>query len=170
MMSRLFGDSPLFSLSAFKSISTLPTKVKISPTGTMATGHFYEDDKLNIQLSDAPEQAESEFPSSSLLIASSDFNTELPATSSPGGQLAGVDEDETMGFWSSGLPPHRLLHPLALSYRHRPRMKKWMTSALFCLAQKGLSSSQSFKRVDSNNISQQCLPILNRKSHYPMIR
>ena len=60
MMSGLFGDSPLLSSSAFKSISALPTKAKISPTKTMATGYTYEDYKLNIQLSDALEEDESE--------------------------------------------------------------------------------------------------------------
>ena len=62
--------------------------------------------KLNIQLSGALEEEDkSEIPSSSLPIASSDFDTDPPATSSSGGQPAGVDEDETMRFWSSGLPP-----------------------------------------------------------------
>ena len=68
-MSGLFGDSPLFSPSAFKSISALPTKAKISPTPATETGHAYKDDKLNIQLSDALEvEDESEFPSSLLLL------------------------------------------------------------------------------------------------------
>jgi hypothetical protein len=49
-------------------------------------------------------------PSSSLPVASSDnFDPEIPPTSSSGGQISsgeGEDgEDETMQFWSTGLPP-----------------------------------------------------------------
>lgn len=111
-MGGLFGDSPLFSPSASKSGSTLRAKAKVSLIQAIATGRAYdsgeENDKFNKQLSDALEEEEPEFPPSSLPIASSDFDIDLPATSSSDGQPATettVDEDETMRFWSSGLPP-----------------------------------------------------------------
>lgn len=120
-MSGLFGDSPLFSPSASKSLSrsTIKTNEKISPIRAITTGQAYdsgdedENVRFNKQLSDAleeeVEQEEPECPPSSLPIASSDFDADLPATSSSsGGQPtteATIDEDETMRFWSSGLPP-----------------------------------------------------------------
>ena len=108
----LFGDSPLFSPSVSKSMSVLRVKAKISPTQVIGTGQDYdsgedgENDKFNKQFSDALEDPE--FPPSSLPIASSDFDTDPPATSSSGGQPeteTTIDEDETVRFWSSGLPP-----------------------------------------------------------------
>ena len=114
MMGGLFGDSPLLSPSAFKSGSTLQAKAKVSPIQAIATGRADdsgeddENDKFNKQLSDALEEEDPEFPPSSLPIASSDFDADPPTTSSSDGQPATemtVDEDETMRFWSSGLPP-----------------------------------------------------------------
>jgi hypothetical protein len=65
-----------------------------------------EEEKLSRELDDALEELD--VPSSSLPIASSDFDTEPPHTSSSsGGYLTTAEdqEDETMRFWSTGLPP-----------------------------------------------------------------
>ena len=92
-------------------------KAKILPIRTVTSGKSWEGDaddeddeaeRLSRELDDALEELD--VPSSSLPIASSDFDTEPPATSSSGGHLSASDEqedeeDETMRFWSAGLPP-----------------------------------------------------------------
>ena len=110
-LSGLF-DSPLFS----PSVSALSRKgkTKISPIRAVTSGKGWDeeedddqDERLRRELDDALEELE--VPSSSLPIASSDFDTDPPATSSSsGGHRSASDEpgeDETMRYWSTGLPP-----------------------------------------------------------------
>jgi hypothetical protein len=116
-LSGLF-DSPLFSPSA--SIASMKGKSKISPIRAVTSGKRWdaadldeeeedededEEERLSRELDDALEELDA--PSSSLPIASSDFDTELPpATSSSGGRFSPAEEeDETMRYWSTGLPP-----------------------------------------------------------------
>ena len=109
-MAGLFG-SPLFSPSK-------KPKTKISPIRAVTTGQVWEphdkddddddgqeeEERLSRELDDALEELD--VPSSSLPIASSDFDAEPPATSSSsGGHEEDQDEDETMRYWSTGLPP-----------------------------------------------------------------
>jgi hypothetical protein len=109
------SDSPLLSPSA--SIACMQGKSKISPIKAVTSGKGWdatdldeedededEEERLSRELGDALEQLDA--PSSSLPIASSDFDTELPpATSSSGEHLSASEEDETMRYWSTGLPP-----------------------------------------------------------------
>jgi hypothetical protein len=87
----------------------LPIKAVTSGKGWDATDLDKKDDEdeeetLSRELDDALEELDA--PSSSLPITSSDFDTELPpATSSPGGHLSASEEDKTMRYWSTGLPP-----------------------------------------------------------------
>jgi hypothetical protein len=87
-------------------------KSKISPIKAVTSGKGWdatdldeedeedEEERLGRELDDALEELDA--PSSSLSIASSDFDTELPpATSSPGRHLSASEEDETMRYWSS---------------------------------------------------------------------
>ena len=109
-LSGLF-DSPLFS----PSVSALSRKgkTKISPIRAVTSGKGWDeeedddqDERLRRELDDALEELE--VPSSSLPIASSDFDTDPPATSSSsGGHCSASDEsgeDETMRYlvdWAS---------------------------------------------------------------------
>jgi hypothetical protein len=114
-LSGLF-DSPLFSPSA--SVARMKGKAKISPIRAVTSGKGWnvddmsededEEERLARELDGALEELDA--PSSSLPIASSDFDTKPPATSSSsGGHLSAAEEqdgeDETMRYWSTGLPP-----------------------------------------------------------------
>jgi hypothetical protein len=110
-------DSPLFSPSVSASNQREMEKAKMSPIRPVTSDKSWEGDaddeddeaeRLSRALDVALEELD--VPSSSLPIASSDFDTEPPATSSAGGHLSASDEqendeDETMRFWSAGLPP-----------------------------------------------------------------
>jgi len=81
-----------------------------------------EEERLSRELNGAPEELD--VPSSSLPIASSDFDTEPPPTSSSSsGYLTTAEEqdreDETMQFWSTGFPAS-LPSPIFFN-------PKWMT-------------------------------------------
>jgi len=99
-LSGLF-DSPLFSPSA--SVARMKGKAKISPIRAVTSGKGWnvddvsededEEERLARELDGALEELDA--PSSSLPIASSDFDTEPPATSSSsGGHLSAAEEQD----------------------------------------------------------------------------